>query len=191
MEDLYDASGQLSKTIELIPNGAKTRVTNATKNQYLDALAQQRLCNSVKDEVDSFLKGLNAIIPDNLLSIFDENELEVTSPFTKLGSYSNPSLFLFVAAHVRHGGVLHQRFQVASHCQRQLVRVSSRARLVLGRSQQFQPDRNGSPLAIHHGMFSITAGWFPGAQSAISNHGSAHVWQSAHSAHLVRRTTSS
>lgn len=47
--------------------------------QYLDALAQQRLCNSVRDEIDSFLKGLNGIIPDNLLSIFDENELEVSS----------------------------------------------------------------------------------------------------------------
>lgn len=45
--------------------------------QYLDALAQQRLCNNVREEVDSFLKGLNGIIPDNLLSIFDENELEV------------------------------------------------------------------------------------------------------------------
>lgn len=77
VEEIYDVSGQLLKAIELIPNGAKTRVTNATKNQYLDALAQQRLCNNVKDEVDSFLKGLNGIIPDNLLSIFDENELEV------------------------------------------------------------------------------------------------------------------
>lgn len=46
--------------------------------KYLDALAQQRLCNNVREEVDSFLKGLNGIIPDNLLSIFDENELEVT-----------------------------------------------------------------------------------------------------------------
>lgn len=81
VEDLYDASGQLIKTVELIQNGAKTRVTNASKNQYLDALAQQRLCNSVKDEVDSFLKGLNAIIPDNLLSIFDENELEASLTF--------------------------------------------------------------------------------------------------------------
>ena len=43
----------------------------------MDALAQQRLCNDVRDEVDSFLKGLNGIIPDNLLSIFDENELEL------------------------------------------------------------------------------------------------------------------
>lgn len=46
--------------------------------KYLDALAQQRLCNNVREEVDSFLKGLNGIIPDNLLSIFDENELEVS-----------------------------------------------------------------------------------------------------------------
>ncbi|XP_055309556.1 apoptosis-resistant E3 ubiquitin protein ligase 1 isoform X2 [Sitodiplosis mosellana] len=77
VEDVYDTSGQLVKTIELIPNGSKVRVTNETKNQYLDALAQQRLCNNVRDEVDSFLKGLNGIIPDNLLSIFDENELEL------------------------------------------------------------------------------------------------------------------
>lgn len=105
VEDIYDSAGQFVKTVELVPNGAKIRVTNETKNQvkqikarenkildhldandsvidsfnfqYLDALAQQRLCNSVRDEVDSFLKGLNGIIPDNLLSIFDENELEL------------------------------------------------------------------------------------------------------------------
>ncbi|KAJ6649770.1 Apoptosis-resistant E3 ubiquitin protein ligase 1, partial [Pseudolycoriella hygida] len=77
VEEVYDNLGQLIKTVELIPNGSKTRVTNATKNQYLDALAQQRLCNNVREEVDSFLKGLNGIIPDNLLSIFDENELEL------------------------------------------------------------------------------------------------------------------
>lgn len=78
VEEVYDTSGQLSKTVELTPNGSKVRVSNATKNQYLDALAQQRLCSSVKEEVDAFLKGLNGIIPDNLLSIFDENELEVS-----------------------------------------------------------------------------------------------------------------
>lgn len=51
--------------------------------KYLDALAQQRLCINVRDEIDSFLKGLNGIIPDNLLSIFDENELEVGSCVTR------------------------------------------------------------------------------------------------------------
>lgn len=77
VEEVYDAYGQLVKTVDLIPNGAKIRVTNSTKIEYLDALAQMRLCTNVREEVDSFLKGLNGIIPDNLLSIFDENELEV------------------------------------------------------------------------------------------------------------------
>lgn len=81
IEEVYDRSGQLAKTVELIPNGAKVKVTNANKVQYLDALAQLRLCHNVRDEVGSFLKGLNDIIPDNLLSIFDENELEVIMVF--------------------------------------------------------------------------------------------------------------
>lgn len=43
----------------------------------MDALAQHRLATSVRNEVDHFLRGLNELIPDNLLGIFDENELEV------------------------------------------------------------------------------------------------------------------
>lgn len=65
--------------IDLVPNGSKVRVTNKNKLQYLDLLAQQRLTNNVRDEVEYFLRGLNELIPDNLLSIFDENELEVSS----------------------------------------------------------------------------------------------------------------
>lgn len=63
--------------MELITNGSKIKVTNSTKRQYLDSLAQYRLATSVKDEIETFIKGLNDIIPDNLLCIFDENELEV------------------------------------------------------------------------------------------------------------------
>lgn len=62
---------------ELIPGGTKVRVTNDTKLRYLDALAQHRLASSIRNEVDHFLRGLNELIPDNLLGIFDENELEV------------------------------------------------------------------------------------------------------------------
>lgn len=35
VEEVYDNLGQLVKTVELIPNGAKTRVANATKNQVI------------------------------------------------------------------------------------------------------------------------------------------------------------
>lgn len=33
VEDIYDSAGQFVKTVELVPNGAKIRVTNETKNQ--------------------------------------------------------------------------------------------------------------------------------------------------------------
>ncbi|XP_067009797.2 apoptosis-resistant E3 ubiquitin protein ligase 1 [Anabrus simplex] len=99
VEEEYDCSGQLIKVAELIPGGAKVRVRNTTKHQYLDTLAQYRLATSLKDEVEHFLKGLNELIPDNLLSIFDENELELLLCGT--GEYSIAD---FRAHHVVNGG---------------------------------------------------------------------------------------
>ena len=63
--------------VDLILNGSKVPVTNDNKCLYLNCLAQYKLASNVREEVDMFLKGLNTLIPDNLLSIFDENELEV------------------------------------------------------------------------------------------------------------------
>uniref|UniRef100_T1IIH2 HECT-type E3 ubiquitin transferase n=1 Tax=Strigamia maritima TaxID=126957 RepID=T1IIH2_STRMM len=76
-EEEYSDTGQLLKVEELVTNGARISVTNQNKLQYLDALAQYRLASSVKFEVEAFLKGLSDLIPDSLLSIFDENELEL------------------------------------------------------------------------------------------------------------------
>lgn len=44
------------------------------------------MVSSCREEVEAFLKGLNLLIPDNLLSIFDENELELLMCGT--GKYS-------------------------------------------------------------------------------------------------------
>ncbi|XP_059144171.1 apoptosis-resistant E3 ubiquitin protein ligase 1-like [Physella acuta] len=86
-EEVYDTQGQLVKVVDLIPNGSKIAVTNSNKLRYLDALAQHRLVTPVKDEVESFMKGLSSeLIPENLLSIFDENELELLMCGT--GTYS-------------------------------------------------------------------------------------------------------
>lgn len=41
VEEIYDASGQLAKTVELIPNGSKIRVTNETKNQVVISVQQK------------------------------------------------------------------------------------------------------------------------------------------------------
>ncbi|KAM8921191.1 apoptosis-resistant E3 ubiquitin protein ligase 1 [Pelodytes ibericus] len=76
-EEKYGRGGQLEKVIELIPGGSQVLVTNENKIYYLNLLAQHRLCNQVREEVEHFLKGLNELVPDNLLGIFDENELEL------------------------------------------------------------------------------------------------------------------
>ena len=63
--------------VDLIPNGSVTTVTNDNKEEYLNMVANYRLAIKVKDEVEAFLKGVHSIIPQDLLSNFDENELEV------------------------------------------------------------------------------------------------------------------
>ena len=65
------------QTVDLISGGSKINVTNENKKDYLNALANYRLSVKVKNEVEAFLKGVNEIVPEELLSIFDENELEV------------------------------------------------------------------------------------------------------------------
>jgi len=75
-----------TQTVDLTPDGSKIFVTNENKREYLNALAQYKLVAKVKTEVDAFLKGLNEIVPDELLSIFDENELEVRFPTILLSS---------------------------------------------------------------------------------------------------------
>ncbi|XP_047019483.1 apoptosis-resistant E3 ubiquitin protein ligase 1 isoform X2 [Helicoverpa zea] len=76
-DDVYDSSGRLLETHDLVPNGSTIRVRNSSKISYLDALAQWRLAARVRAETDAFLRGLTLLVPDNLLAIFDENELEL------------------------------------------------------------------------------------------------------------------
>lgn len=75
--DEFVVSGGQLKSVELEPGGLSRQVTDNNKMAYIDALTQYRLATRVRHEVDAFLVGLNDIIPDNLLCIFDENELEL------------------------------------------------------------------------------------------------------------------
>ncbi|CAH3147874.1 unnamed protein product [Porites lobata] len=76
-EEEYDMQGRLEKMVELKPGGAQIPVTESNKKEYLDLLAQYRLSSSVKQEIEAFAKGLNEMVPDSLLSVFDEYELEL------------------------------------------------------------------------------------------------------------------
>ncbi|CAG5129162.1 unnamed protein product, partial [Candidula unifasciata] len=76
-EEVYDTRGHLVQIVDLVANGRKIAVTNDNKLQYLDALAQHRLVNQVKDEVKGFRRGLSWQVPKNLLMMFSEHELEL------------------------------------------------------------------------------------------------------------------
>eukprot|EP00118_Oscarella_pearsei_P000174 m.4369 g.4369 ORF g.4369 m.4369 type:complete len:1002 (+) comp10615_c0_seq2:6-3011(+) len=74
-EDVY-TDGKL-ETFPLKAMGEDIAVTNESKKEYLDLVAQFRLVDRVRSEMEAFVKGLGEIVPIDLLSIFDENELEL------------------------------------------------------------------------------------------------------------------
>lgn len=65
------------KTIDLIENGHNVPVTEENKQDYVKKIVEYKLHTSVKDQIDNFLQGFYAIIPKDLISIFDEQELEL------------------------------------------------------------------------------------------------------------------
>ncbi|KAH3683538.1 hypothetical protein WICPIJ_005483, partial [Wickerhamomyces pijperi] len=64
-------------TIDLIPNGRDVSVTEDNKQEYVRLVVEYRLQKSVKEQMDNFLQGFHEIIPKELISIFDEQELEL------------------------------------------------------------------------------------------------------------------
>lgn len=79
--DLYfsieeDYFGEITER-ELKPNGKNILVTDANKLEYLDLIVKWRFVSRVENQMKNFMKGFNELVPTNLLSIFDENELEL------------------------------------------------------------------------------------------------------------------
>lgn len=73
---IEDGFGQ-QKIIDLIPDGRNVSVTEENKKEYVQRLVEYRLTVSVKEQLDSFLGGFHDIIPAELISIFNEQELEL------------------------------------------------------------------------------------------------------------------
>lgn len=90
---------------ELKTNGRRTLVTDANKNEYLHLLAYYKLEKPVQDSVREFLRGLHDLVPDVLVSIFDELELEL------LICGQKDFLAADMQAHTRINGVVSPAFQ--------------------------------------------------------------------------------
>ncbi|KAK2733368.1 hypothetical protein FQN57_002158 [Myotisia sp. PD_48] len=66
-----------TRVIDLIDNGRNIPVTQENKEEYVQLVVEHRLTGSVKEQLDHFLKGFHDIIPADLISIFNEQELEL------------------------------------------------------------------------------------------------------------------
>ena len=67
----------VTKIVELIPDGRNIAVTEENKQDYVRLITELRLTNAIKPQIDSFLVGFHEIIPAELISLFNESELEL------------------------------------------------------------------------------------------------------------------
>ncbi|KAK1220738.1 hypothetical protein PQX77_016486 [Marasmius sp. AFHP31] len=64
-------------TIELRPGGEDIPVTQENKKEYVDAIVEYRISKRVKEQFDAFMSGFSELIPQDLITVFDERELEL------------------------------------------------------------------------------------------------------------------
>ena len=66
-----------SVTIDLKPGGADIAVTEENKKEYVDLMVEYYISKRVKDQFIAFISGFNELIPQDLITLFDEHELEL------------------------------------------------------------------------------------------------------------------
>uniref|UniRef100_A0A5B6YM25 HECT-type E3 ubiquitin transferase n=1 Tax=Davidia involucrata TaxID=16924 RepID=A0A5B6YM25_DAVIN len=62
---------------ELKPGGRNIRVTEETKHEYVGLVADHILTNAIRPQINSFLEGFNELVLRELISIFNDKELEL------------------------------------------------------------------------------------------------------------------
>ncbi|GMY07746.1 E3 ubiquitin-protein ligase UPL2-like [Fagus crenata] len=62
---------------ELIPGGRNIKVTEENKHEYVDLIAEHRLTTAIRPQINAFMEGFNELIPRELISIFNDKELEL------------------------------------------------------------------------------------------------------------------
>lgn len=63
--------------IELVPGGSKAKVTEDNKREYVRLMARHTMTTAIRDQINAFLQGFWEMVPRELVSIFDDHELEL------------------------------------------------------------------------------------------------------------------
>ncbi|KAI9708647.1 MAG: hypothetical protein M1820_003865 [Bogoriella megaspora] len=64
-------------TVDLIENGRNIPVTEENKAQYVQLITEHKMTGCVSEQLEHFLTGFHDIVPAELISIFNEQELEL------------------------------------------------------------------------------------------------------------------
>ncbi|KAJ3194084.1 hypothetical protein HK101_003549 [Irineochytrium annulatum] len=64
-------------TVDLKPDGQNIDVNDENKKEYVDLITEWRINKRVEEQFRAFQQGFNEIIPQDLISVFDERELEL------------------------------------------------------------------------------------------------------------------
>lgn len=62
---------------ELKPGGRNIRVTEETKQEYVDLVAEHILTTAIRPQINAFLDGFIELVPRDLISLFNDKELEL------------------------------------------------------------------------------------------------------------------
>jgi hypothetical protein len=65
------------KTIDLIPNGRNIPVTDKNKLLYVHLVSDFILTRAIHSQLSAFLRGFHDLIPAQLISVFNEQEIEL------------------------------------------------------------------------------------------------------------------
>jgi len=67
----------VKRVTELKENGKNIKVTDENKVEYVSLMAERMLTDDIRKQIDAFLEGFREMIDTRLLSIFNEQELEL------------------------------------------------------------------------------------------------------------------
>ncbi|KAI8647384.1 E3 ubiquitin-protein ligase RSP5 [Parasitella parasitica] len=64
-------------TVDLKENGRDIEVSEENKKEYVDLVTEWRISKRVEEQFKAFKEGFNQLIPQDLINVFDERELEL------------------------------------------------------------------------------------------------------------------
>ncbi|MCO5552380.1 hypothetical protein L7F22_005891 [Adiantum nelumboides] len=64
-------------TVDLKPGGSEIEVTDENKAEYIELMTEWRIVRRVEEQFKAFISGFTELIPQDLINVFDERELEL------------------------------------------------------------------------------------------------------------------